>query len=327
MIRTVGFLGFGNMAQAMADGLLRAQALPAGRLLASAHHWERLQANTQRRGMVPCRDNRELAQKSDLIIAAVKPYLLEEVLAPLREDLRGKAVVSVAAGWTFDRLSQLLGEGVRCLCAMPNTPVSVGEGVILLEQDHSLTPGEYEEVTGLLAHLGTVEALPAGQMGIAGTLSGCGPAYAAMFLEALGDAGVLHGLPRALSYRLAAQMLAGAGKLQLETGAHPGAMKDAVCSPGGHHHRGRGGAGAEGLPGGCHRRHRRGTKKVRNPFRFLELSAIIEPGDLSRGAGPHRRGADDHAEKLEPPGKTRERGIEAAPGRGQGEGWRPSRCC
>ena len=111
MIRTVGFLGFGNMAQAMADGLLRAQALPAGRLLASAHHWERLQANTQRRGMVPCRDNRELAQKSDLIIAAVKPYLLEEVLAPLREDLRGKAVVSVAAGWSFDRLSQLLGEG------------------------------------------------------------------------------------------------------------------------------------------------------------------------------------------------------------------------
>ena len=233
MIRTVGFLGFGNMAQAMADGLLRAQALPAGQLLASAHHWERLAANTQRRGMVPCRDNRELAQKSDLIIAAVKPYLLEEVLAPLREDLRGKAVVSVAAGWSFARLSQLLGEGVRCLCAMPNTPVSVGEGVILLEQDHSLTPGEYEEVTGLLAHLGTVEALPAGQMGIAGTLSGCGPAYAAMFLEALGDAGVLHGLPRALAYRLAAQMLAGAGKLQLETGAHPGAMKDAVCSPGG----------------------------------------------------------------------------------------------
>ena len=85
MIRTVGFLGFGNMAQAMADGLLRAQALPAGQLLASAHHWDRLQANTQRRGMVPCRDNRELAQKSDLIIAAVKPYLLEEVLAPLRE--------------------------------------------------------------------------------------------------------------------------------------------------------------------------------------------------------------------------------------------------
>ena len=233
MIRTVGFLGFGNMAQAMADGLLRAQALPAGQLLASAHHWERLQANTQRRGMAPCRDNRELAQKSDLIIAAVKPYLLEEVLAPLREDLRGKAVVSVAAGWSFARLSQLLGEGVRCLCAMPNTPVSVGEGVILLEQDHSLTPGEYEEVTGQLAHLGTVEALPAGQMGIAGSLSGCGPAYAAMFLEALGDAGVLHGLPRAPSYPLAAQMLAGAG-LQLELpGAHPGAMKDAVCSPGG----------------------------------------------------------------------------------------------
>lgn len=233
MIRTVGFLGFGNMAQAMADGLLRAGAVPPGHMLASASRWERLAANTQARGMVPCRDNRELAQKSDLVIVAVKPYLLEEVLAPLREDLQGKVVASVAAGWSFARLSQLLGEGVRCLCAMPNTPVSVGEGVILLEQDHSLTREEYGEVTGLLAHLGTVAALPAGQMGIAGTLSGCGPAYASMFLEALGDAGVLHGLPRALAYRLAAQMLAGAAKLQLETGAHPGALKDTVCSPGG----------------------------------------------------------------------------------------------
>ena len=81
--------------------------------------------------------------------------------------------------------------------------------------------------------MGTVETVPSSQMGIAGTLSGCGPAYAAMFLEALGDAGVFHGLPRELAYRLAAQMLAGAGKLQLETGEHPGAMKDAVCSPGG----------------------------------------------------------------------------------------------
>ena len=109
----------------------------------------------------------------------------------------------------------------------------VGEGVVLLEEESSLTSQELAQVKELLAPLGTVETVPSSQMGIAGTLSGCGPAYAAMFLEALGDAGVLHGLPRDLAYRLAAQMLAGAGKLQLETGEHPGAMKDAVCSPGG----------------------------------------------------------------------------------------------
>ena len=150
----------------------------------------------------------------------------------------GRSVVVVCADETDAQrmaadLSALLGEEVHCLSIMPNTPVSVGEGVVLVEDRHNLTSKEFDTVWGLLSSLGTAVCLPSGQMGIAGTISGCGPAYAAMFLEALGDAGVLHGLPRELSYRLAAQMLAGAGKLQLETGAHPGAMKDGVCSPGG----------------------------------------------------------------------------------------------
>ena len=155
------------------------------------------------------------------------------MLAPIRYRLEGKLLLSVAAGWDFARFEKILPAGVHHLSAMPNTPVSVGEGVVLLEEESSLTSQELAQVKELLAPLGTVETVPSSQMGIAGTLSGCGPAYAAMFLEALGDAGVFHGLPRELAYRLAAQMLAGAGKLHLETGEHPGAMKDAVCSPGG----------------------------------------------------------------------------------------------
>ena len=107
------------------------------------------------------------------------------------------------------------------------------EGIVLLEEENSLSPQELSQAKELLAALGVVETVPSAQMGIAGTVAGCGPAYAALFLEALGDAGVYHGLPRELSYRLAAQMLAGTGKLHLATGQHPGAMKDAVCSPGG----------------------------------------------------------------------------------------------
>ena len=201
--KTIGFIGFGNMAQAMAQGFLRG-GVPGASICACARHWDKLQRTAGELGVVPCQDR-----------------------------LEGKVVISVALGWLFDRFEQALPAGVHHLSIMPNTPVAIGEGVVLLEETHSLSQEEFTQTGELLALLGTVETVTAAQMGIAGTLSGCGPAYAAMFLEALGDAGVLHGLPREVSYRLAAQMLAGTGKLHLATGRHPGAMKDAVCSPGG----------------------------------------------------------------------------------------------
>ena len=175
----------------------------------------------------------EVLERSDILILAVKPYLIETVLAPIREKLAGKVLLSVAAGWPFQRFEEALPAGVHHLSIMPNTPVAIGEGIVLLEEENSLSPQELSQAKELLAALGVVETVPSAQMGIAGTVAGCGPAYAALFLEALGDAGVYHGLPRELSYRLAAQMLAGTGKLHLATGQHPGAMKDAVCSPGG----------------------------------------------------------------------------------------------
>lgn len=229
----IGFLGFGNMAQAMAEGLLRSGAVLPSQIAACAAHWDKLQKNAKSMGIVPCRDSLETVEQSGILIAAVKPYLMEEVLSPLRDALQGKILISVASGWGFQRLDALLGREVHCLCVMPNTPVSVNEGVVLMEETNSLTEQEYKTVRELLGLLGTAEALPSAQMDAAGKLSGCGPAFAAMFLEALGDAGVYHGLPRQLSYKLAAQMVAGTGKLQLETGDHPGVMKDAVCSPGG----------------------------------------------------------------------------------------------
>ena len=201
----LGFIGFGNMAQAIAEGLLRSKALEPEQICACAKDWDKLCAATQPRGMRPCRDAREVAEA---------------------------AVVSVAAGWPFERYEALL-PGTRHLSTMPNTPVRVCAGVFLLEEKHSLTPEEYVLVQELFGHLGLVQPVESRLLGIAGTLSGCGPAFVSMFIEALGDAGVKHGLPRAMAYRLAGQMVAGTGRMQVETGAHPGAMKDAVCSPGG----------------------------------------------------------------------------------------------
>ncbi len=123
--------------------------------------------------------------------------------------------------------------GVHHISIMPNTPVRICQGVILMEDRHTLTEAQAAQVRALLEALGLAETVEGRLMGIGGAISGCGPAFVSMFLEALGDAGVKHGLPRAAAYRLAAQMMAGTGRLQLETGEHPGAMKDAVCSPAG----------------------------------------------------------------------------------------------
>lgn len=229
----LGFIGFGNMAQAMADGFLAANALPPQNIYACAKNWDKLCASSLARGIHACHTAEEVVTNSDLIIIAVKPYLVQEVLAPVADKLSGKILVSVAAGMTFARYEEILQPGIHHISTIPNTPVSIGEGIIVCEQFHSLTDDEYAQFEKLFSHLGLVQPVETRLLSVAGTVAGCGPAFAAIFLEALGDAGVKHGLPRALAYRLASQMLAGTGKLQQATGSHPGQMKDAVCSPGG----------------------------------------------------------------------------------------------
>ncbi len=230
---TIGFIGFGNMAQALADGLLLKGAAKPEQICACAKHWDKLEAAAAARNIHPCRTATEVAQKADLIVLAVKPYLIEEVTASIRDLLPGKVVVSVAAGWNFEKYQAILPSGTHHISTIPNTPVSVGEGIIVCESRHSLSEEEYEAFEALFSPIAVIQPVETSQLSVAGTLSGCGPAFAAMFIEALADGAVRHGLTRAAAYRLASQMVAGTGKLQLATGAHPGAMKDAVCSPGG----------------------------------------------------------------------------------------------
>lgn len=230
---TIGFIGFGNMAQALADGLIRTGAAKPEHMFACARNWDKLTASAGSRGITPCRTAAETVQQSDLVILAVKPYLIEEVTAPFRELLPGKIVVSVAAGWNFGRYQAIFSPDIHHISTIPNTPVSVGEGIIVCENRHSLTEEEYRSFRELFSPIAVIQPVETSQLSVAGTLSGCGPAFASMFIEALADGAVKNGLPRAAAYRLASQMIAGTGKLQLETGAHPGAMKDAVCSPGG----------------------------------------------------------------------------------------------
>lgn len=233
MKTTVGFIGFGNMAQAMAKGLLLKEVLPPQNICACAKHWDKLEATAHSLKIRACRDARETALHSDIVVLAVKPYLIEEVINPILDVLREKIVVSVAAGLTCASYDKLLLPGTAHLSTIPNTPVSVGEGIIICESDHTLSDAQYKRVKEIFSPIGLMQEVETKHLSIAGTVAGCGPAFASMFLEALSDGAVQEGLPRALSYRLASQMLIGTGKLQLQTGEHPGSMKDAVCSPGG----------------------------------------------------------------------------------------------
>mgnify|MGYP000828431987 CR=1 FL=1 len=229
----VGFIGFGNMAQALAAGLAASGALQPGQIGACARDRAKLHRNTEPHGFLAFDDAAGVAGFADVVVVAVKPYQVEAVLAPVKGMLAGKVVVSVAAGMTFDRYEEILAPGTHHLSTIPNTPVAVCEGIVVCERRHSLSEAEWQSVQALLSHVGLVVTVDTAQLGIAGTVCGCGPAFVAMFIEALADGGVACGLPRAKAQEYAAQMVLGSAKMVLESGQHPGALKDAVCSPGG----------------------------------------------------------------------------------------------
>lgn len=232
---TVGFIGYGNMAQAIAKGALNAGVLQGENIVACAHNFEKLERNTSLIGARAMHTAQEVCEASDAIIIAVKPYQVAEVLKPICEIIneRGIAVISVAAGWTLERYMELLGKEAHVQCIIPNTPISVGQGVTLAETTHTLTDSQLSMFNALFEPISLVERVNSDHMNIAMCISSCAPAFTAMYMEALSDAGVKYGLQRDCAYRLAAKMIEGVGALYMDSRTHPGAMKDAVCSPGG----------------------------------------------------------------------------------------------
>lgn len=229
----IGFIGFGNMARALAEGFVRSGAVAASQIGGCARDQQKLHSYTTPRGFTPFATAEEVVAFADVVVIAVKPYQVETVVAPLQALLRTKIVLSVAAGIFFDRYEELLAPGIHHLSTNPNTPVAVCEGIVACERRHSLTDEEWTTVEALFNKVGKAIVVDTALMDVASIICGCAPAFVALFMEALGDAGLKHGIPRAEAYRMVSQVMIGTGKLQLETGQHPGVMKDAVCSPGG----------------------------------------------------------------------------------------------
>ena len=250
---TIGFIGYGNMAQAIAQGLVDAGVVRGRQIVACAAHWDKLERNAAKLGVRPLKSPLEVAAAADVVVIAIKPYQIEAVVGPLARELArpGRFVVSIAAGWDLEKYRGLFaavagdagetGEtsdgtadrGVHIQCTIPNTPMAVGKGVLVTEAANTLTDGETEVFESLFAPISLIERVDTAHMNIAMVVAGCAPAFTDMYIEALGDAGVKYGLQREAAYRLAAKMVEGVGALYMATGTHPGAMKDAVCSPGG----------------------------------------------------------------------------------------------
>ena len=234
----MGFIGMGNMAQAIAKGFLSTGKVKAENVFAFAPNQEKLKKNGEAIGFTPCASLAELASECDTLIAACKPYQLQSVISELGTALKEKVLLSVAAGWVFDTFNNMLNPAIdpyntRIQCIMPNTPAMVGQGVMLFEKKNSLKAEELEQAVELFKALGIVEFLDTSLMGIGGAISGCGPAFMDMIMEAYADAAVKYGIARDTAYRLVSQTMAGSAILQQKTESHPGVLKDAVCSPNG----------------------------------------------------------------------------------------------
>lgn len=227
----IGIIGTGNMGGALMDAF----CLDGGNSLRAYNQGrEKLERVCRRTGAIPAASAREAIEGCDLILLAVKPIVMPSVLEEIAPAVRPEQlVVSIAVGLTIDFYAQALGRDKKIIRAMPNTPAAVQAGMTAFTFGEKVTEEEQRQVLDLFALAGGTAVLPERLMNAVSALIGSGPACVYMFIEAMADAGCYEGLPRAQAYQLAAQVVLGAGKMVLETGKHPGVLKDEVCSPGG----------------------------------------------------------------------------------------------
>ncbi len=234
MTYTFGFLGCGNMGGALAQAA--AKAIPADRLAVCDADPSKTAELTRRR-QATAADAQTVARESEYLFLAVKPQglaaLFEQIRPVLSARTDGFVLVSMAAGVSLADLRALAGFDCPVIRMMPNTPVGVGQGMILYAANEQVTSPMLEGFLGGLSHAGRFDCIPERLIDAAGAISGCGPAFVYLFAEALADGGVACGLPRDKAQMYAAQTLLGSAQMLLESGRHPGQLKDAVCSPGG----------------------------------------------------------------------------------------------
>lgn len=230
----IGFIGLGNMANAMIVGILEQGFIKPEDIYGASKTKETAEKMRQRYGIYAGTDNKAVAMGADYLFLAVKPAYFPEVIAEIKDAVgENTVVISIAAGKTMADIEGLFGRSIKLLRCMPNTPALVGEGCTAYSRGDLVTDEEAGGAELLLRSFGTVFLVPERLMDAVVGVSGSSPAYVFLFIEAMADAAVLAGMPRKQAYEMAAQSVLGSAKMVLETGLHPGVLKDMVCSPGG----------------------------------------------------------------------------------------------
>ena len=242
-MKKIGFIGCGNMGSTMIGGMTgagraggeKADAMVAAdQVMASCASESSAKKRAEALGIEVTTDNRKVAEFADILFLAVKPNMFESVIPQIAEAVTEKTcVVSIAAGQTIEAIEKMFGKKIHLVRAMPNTPALVGEGMTGVCCNEEVSDAEMQDVLKILESCGKAEMLSERLIDVVVSVSGSSPAYVFMFIEAMADAAVAEGMPRAQAYKFAAQAVLGSAKMVLETGKHPGELKDMVCSPAG----------------------------------------------------------------------------------------------
>lgn len=230
----IGFIGCGVMANAMMGGIIKAGLYKPEEII-GADPFEVGRVKTKEQNGINVTDsNLEVVEKADIVFMTIKPQYFAGVIEEIRDHVReNQMFISIGAGRTLDYLNEVFGKPVKIVRVMPNTPAQVGEGMSAACPNQYVTEEETAKAIEILSAFGKAEVMPENLFDIVTGVSGSGPAYVFMFIEALADAGVNGGMQRKQAYTFAAQTVLGAAKMVLETGKHPGELKDMVTSPAG----------------------------------------------------------------------------------------------
>lgn len=230
----IGFVGSGNMASSMIGGIIKNNLEKPENIICSAKTEKTLEKISKYYGVRTTLSNREVAEQASVLVLAVKPHLYETVMNEVKDYLSPECIViSIAPGKTLIYLKSVLGEDRKIIRTMPNTPAMVLEGMTAVCPNENITDSDLEYVMSLFNGFGKAQVVEEKMMDAVVAVSGSSPAYVFMFIEAMADAAVADGIPRRQAYEFAAQSVLGSAKMVLETGMHPGELKDMVCSPGG----------------------------------------------------------------------------------------------
>ena len=234
MSKIIGLIGCGNMGSAMVGGLIKSGFQKPSDIIVSTKTEASAKRIKDEFNVTTTLDNKEVVKKADIIILAIKPYLYKAVIDEIKPELtREMLIITIAAGISIENMEYWLGEGSKIIRTMPNTPALVGEAMSAICYNKHVTEEELTYAKNIFNSFGDCVELPEKDFHAFTALCGSSPAYVFMFIEAMADAAVKLGIPRAKAYNMAAQSVFGSAKMVLDTGKHPGELKDMVCSPSG----------------------------------------------------------------------------------------------